>query len=91
MPMPSSLILSQVRAYIQENFLYAMPNLVLQDEDHLMKKGVIDSIGVAELLAFLEEEFGITVADTEITEHNLGSLSAIAAFVERKRTAQSAG
>ncbi len=55
-----------------------------------MKRGVIDSRGVAEPPAPLEQEFDISVADAEVTEPNLGSLSAIAAFVARTRAAQAA-
>jgi len=41
-------------------------------------------MGVMELLGFLGSEFGITAADEEVTEDNLGSLNAIARFVDAK-------
>ena len=44
-----------------------------------------DSIGVIELVEFLQREFGCAIAEDEITEANLGSLSAIARFVHTKR------
>lgn len=77
-------ILERTRAYVRENFLYMRPDFALGDDDPLLAKGVIDSMGVMELLGFLGSEFGITVADEEVTEDNLGSLSAIARFVEAK-------
>jgi acyl carrier protein len=38
-------------------------------------------MGVAEMIQFLEEEFGIVVADNEVTEKNLGTINAIADYV----------
>ena len=51
----------------------------------LGKKGVLDSMGVLEVMQFLADTFGVTPGDDEITEANLGSLNAIAAFVGRNR------
>ena len=74
-------ILDRTRAFVRENFLYMRPDLVLGDDDPLLAKGVIDSMGVMEMIGFLTSEFGIAVADEEVTEENLGSLNAIARFV----------
>lgn len=74
-------ILSRVRAFVQDNFLYMLPDFILQDNDSLMENGVVDSMGVAEMLAFLEEEFEVHIADDEISEANLGSLHAISSFI----------
>ena len=74
-------IKARLHAFVRENFLYAMPNFELADDDLLMEKGVVDSMGVAEMIAFVESEFGVFISDDEITEANFGSLSAIARFV----------
>jgi acyl carrier protein len=74
-------ILTRTRAYVQDTFLYMRPDFVLGDEDRLLQRGVIDSMGVMELLAFLRSEFGVTVADEDITETNLGSLADIVRYV----------
>lgn len=84
--MDRSDILARTRGYIQENFLYMRPAFRLADDDPLLEKGVIDSMGVMELLGFLKREFGVEVPDVEITEENLGSLNAIARYVAYKRT-----
>lgn len=75
---------AQVRAFIEQEFLYMRPGVVITDEDSLMKKGVLDSMGVLEVMQFLTDTFGVTPADDEITEANLGSLQAISAFVKRR-------
>lgn len=77
-------ILSSVRGFIEREFLYMRPGVVLGDDDSLMKKGVVDSMGVLEVLQFLTDTFDVTPADDEITEANLGSLRATARFVHGK-------
>jgi acyl carrier protein len=74
-------IISRVRGFVQENFLYMMPDFVLADDDRLLEKGVVDSMGIAELISFIEAEFGVIAAEDEISEANFGSLDAIAQFV----------
>ncbi|MDP2344803.1 MAG: phosphopantetheine-binding protein [Deltaproteobacteria bacterium] len=46
--------------------------------------GIIDSVGVLELLQFLEEEFKIQVADDELVPANLDSINAVVGFLLRK-------
>jgi acyl carrier protein len=77
-------ILEQVRAFVQKEFLYMRPGFVLSDEDSLMKTGVVDSMGVLEVMTFLEDTFDVRPNDDEITEANLGSLRAIARFVDAR-------
>lgn len=79
-------IRERVRHFLQENFLYMRPNFELGDDDRLLERGVVDSMGVAEMVTFIEDEFGIKTSDDDITEANLGSLSAIGRFVSQKRT-----
>ena len=81
-------IKSRVRAFVQENFLYAMPDFELGDDDRLLERGVIDSMGVAEMIAFVETELGISTSDDEVSEANYGSLTAIARFVLAKQQPQ---
>lgn len=83
-------ILERTRKFINDSFLYMRPGFVLGDNDKLMEKGVVDSMGVMEVMEFLESEFGVTPADDEITEANLGTLAAIARFVALKRNGASA-
>lgn len=84
---PENQIRERVRRFLEENFLYMRPNFELGDDDRLLERGVVDSMGVAEMVTFLEDEFGVTTSDEDITEANLGSLNAIGRFVSRKRSA----
>ena len=71
----------RTRAYLTENFLYMRRDFRLTDTDSLLGSGIIDSMGVMEVIAFIESEFGIDVADDDVTEENLGSIRAISDYV----------
>jgi acyl carrier protein len=77
-------IADQVRAFLRDNLLYMRPDYLLQDHSKLLEERVIDSMGVMELIGFLEQQFGIGVRDEEVTEVNLGTVAAITAYVVRK-------
>lgn len=57
----------------------------LANEDDLLASDQLDSQGMMELVAFLEEEFGIEVADEDLFPENFKSVDAIAGYVGRKQ------
>jgi acyl carrier protein len=75
----------ELRAYIEETFLYLHPGVELADEDEFLVLGIIDSLGFVELVDEVQSRYGVAVQDVEITEENFGSLHALVAFIERKR------
>ena len=77
-------VAERTRAYVRENFLYMRPDWKLGNDDPLLGSGVIDSIGVIELVEFLQEQFSCDITEDEITERNLGTLAAIARFIVSK-------
>lgn len=81
----STAIRSALRSFVQENFLYMRPDLQYGDEDSLLAKGVIDSLGVMEIVGHVEETWGISVDQADITEQNFGTLAAIANYVAGKQ------
>lgn len=83
-------IVRRVRDYVKATFMYTRPDAELGPDEALIGSGIIDSMGVMELIEFLESEFGIVVADDEITEENLGTLASIRAFLLSKGATQAA-
>jgi acyl carrier protein len=75
----------QVREYLLKNHVFNMDAAALHDEVSLINGGVIDSIGVLELITFLEERFGIEMEEEEMVPDNLDTVVSIEAFVARKR------
>jgi len=66
-------IVDRTRTWVRENFLYMRPDWKFGDDDPLLGSGVIDSIGVIELVEFLQGAFPFKIADEEIVEQNLGT------------------
>jgi acyl carrier protein len=58
----------------------------IDPQDNLLTKGIVDSHGVMELVGFLEERYGISIADADLTPENFENVSSIEAFVARKQT-----
>jgi acyl carrier protein len=77
-------IQKRIRDYIDSNFLLGAS---YSDTDSLLDLHILDSTGVLELILFLEENWGIQVADIEMVPDNLDSVAAIAAYVQRKQAA----
>lgn len=75
----------QIRTFIVETFLFGESNNGLKDSDSLLETGVIDSTGVLELLAFIEETYGMKVKDEELIPDNLDSITKVSDFVRRKQ------
>lgn len=75
---------SDIRAFILDTFLFGDDSESFDDGDSFMEKGIIDSTGVLELTAFLEQKYGFSVADEEMVPDNLDSVDNLARFVERK-------
>lgn len=73
---------SDIRAYIREELLVA-DGSALQDDTPLWG-GVIDSVGLMQLITFIEERFGVEVDDDELTSSHFGTIGDIASLVERK-------
>src|SRR2546423_7606106 len=51
----------------------------------LLESGILDSMGVLELVEFVESKFEIKITDDELLPENFGSVQQISDFVESKR------
>jgi acyl carrier protein len=74
---------ARVRAYIFEKFPLAK-SMGLDDRGPLLERGVIDSLGILDLVNHLEQEFGIAVADEEMAPENFQSIEKISVYVGEK-------
>jgi acyl carrier protein len=76
-----------VRKFIVQQFPLARRRNI-SDNDNLLETGVIDSLGVLEIVTFLREEFSLEVEDDELTPENFQSISSIAGFVGQQLRSQ---
>jgi len=56
----------------------------LNDNTQLFDEGIFDSMGLLNLIAFLEDVYNVKVEDSELDTSNFGSINAIVSFLERK-------
>lgn len=78
---------TDVRRYIVDKLLFGRTDTVVNGDTSFLESGLIDSTGVLELVAFLEEQFHIKVEDEDLIPANLDSINALASFVARKSMA----
>lgn len=78
--------IEKIRSFVRAQFPHAKQHL-RSDDDSLLDSGVVDSLGVLEIVTFLTAEFGIEVTDEDLNPDTFGSISSLAAFVtERQAT-----
>ena len=75
---------NKIREFILKH-LYYSDDCSLGEEDSFLETGVVDSMGVMELVAFVQSEFGIGVAQEEIVVENFDSIRKLADFVSFER------
>jgi acyl carrier protein len=74
----------EIRRFIVDNFLFGEEDSKLGNGDSFLQQGIIDSTGVLELVAFLEEKYGIQIKDEELIPANLDSVNDLIRFIDRK-------
>jgi acyl carrier protein len=74
----------RIEGFILDSLLLGDASRMPASSDSLVETGVVDSTGVLELIEFLEQEFGISVDDSETVPANLDGIDQLVAFVQRK-------
>ena len=59
----------------------------LSAEDDLLEQGIIDSMGIMNVIAFIEEQFEIAVEDQEIVPENFQTIKNMEQFIGQKQQA----
>jgi acyl carrier protein len=77
----------RIRTYIAENILFSNNGYPHADDASFLEEGIIDSMGIMELVMFVDETFGINVEDEELVPDNFDSVSRLAAYIRRKAPA----
>ena len=79
----------RIRAFLLEKFPLARKRGVTF-QDNLLESGILDSLGILDLVAFVEQNFGIVLNDDELVPDNFQSIERLGAFVQSKTTSESA-
>jgi acyl carrier protein len=80
---PPEKVSSQLIEFIQNMFPGA-GSCELSNDDKLLEMGIVDSLGVLEIVTFIQTTYAITVKDEEITGDNFDTISNITTYVTSK-------
>lgn len=72
----------EIRAFISNSFFVED----FADDDSFLQNGIVDSTGMLELVAFLEDTYGLKIEDTELVPENLDSVTNVCNFIQRKQS-----
>lgn len=78
----------EVRGFIRDNFIVDVEGL--DGESSLTLSGVIDSMGVLELVTFIEERYEVEISDQDTVPENLDTIDRIVRFVQGRLGADDA-
>lgn len=77
-------ISQKVRNFLFEHYLFGYNESGFCNDYSFLDYGVLDSLGILELITYIENEFGIAVSDAEILPENLDSVDRVTRFVMEK-------
>ena len=80
-------ITEQVRGFILAELNFAGASTDLTDDYQLLANAVLDSMGIVQVVDFLEASFDIEIDDEDLVPDHFGSVGSIAEFVESKQAA----
>jgi len=77
-------IKEKLKNYIQKEFLYDKPELIIDDETLLIEEDIIDSLGIFVLISFLTDNFQVKIKPEEVVVENFATLDTITELVISK-------
>ena len=77
-------IAKTIREYVVENFLFGDEE-ELEENVSFLESGIVDSTGILELVAFIEETFDIIIEDDELVPENLDSIGNATRYIATKK------
>jgi acyl carrier protein len=78
--MPTPITADDLRAYLQSDLADMLVDQELGEEDALFSSGMLDSVAMMNLIAFLEEKCGVDVRPSDVTLDNFDTLSRIVTY-----------
>lgn len=77
-------IVDTVKDFIAGEIMHGSVKGALDPELHLLEEGVLDSLGLQQLITFLEEKYNITVDDEDLLPENFATVNAIAELISKQ-------
>jgi len=81
--MQTNPVSEQIKHFIVQHFPLARQRQ-LDNDDLLLENGILDSLGVLELVTYLEQEFKISIADEELVPEHFQTVKCLTALIQQK-------
>ena len=72
-----------IEAFVRKSFAVSDSDPNFGTQTDLFDGGYVDSVGLAEMLGFIEEHFGVSVPDEELLGEEFASIDGITRTVSR--------
>ena len=82
---------AKIKQFIVDEFMPDVSVDELDSDFDLLTGGVVDSLGLLQVVAWLESEFDVAVDDSQLGPESFRTVDAIKAFVDQSRETSSAG
>ena len=74
-----------IERFVVDEIMLGDSNTKIDPNESLISSGVLDSLALLRLIAFLEEQMGVMVDDSEVIPENFESINEIKSFIEKKK------
>lgn len=74
----------QITGFITSHFPLAR-NRKIKSDDQILEKGILDSLGVLELVSYIEREFDINISDEDLVPEHFQTIKHITTFIQMKK------
>jgi len=77
--------ISIIQDFIHDKVMLGGNRQAIEPDKDLITSGMLDSLAIMQLILYVEERFGVAVADTELVPNNFRTMNLIKEFIERKQ------
>jgi acyl carrier protein len=74
----------RIRQFIAQNLLFNDKGFQYEDSTSFLEEGIVDSLGIMELVTYVEDTYPIKVDDQDLTPDNFDSVSKLANFIQNR-------
>ena len=89
-PTGKDVVTARIRGFIREEFPLAGQRDI-GDSDSLLENGIVDSMGILEIVGFIEREFEIELSDEDLLADTFESVETLSCFVAGRLETVTAG
>lgn len=90
-PANTPTIEQRIRDFVARNLVFSADGFTYPDDASFLQEGIIDSLGVMQLVEFVQKDFHITVDQQEVTPEHFDSVTRLAAYVRGRQQAAASG